>query len=248
MNLERIFTEWGANRRTNPVQAHALIVETARDIVSVNAETLKWMAANLADEERKLFIAALHVEANAMPEELYEPMMRAAVYEPNPMAVQAFVEPCVKAFGVARVMQTLIDYLEKGTDYEKTGAVNALHWASERKSTTASGRHKPIDPKVMGLVDYKRALYLQTFIKNPDLDLRRAIITNLDLDNFGASGAITEQIEKVVKIARMHPDEYIKHRVEVQLRRSPSAYPLPLRKRMDAQAPAKKSWWKQIWK
>jgi hypothetical protein len=248
MNLERIFHEWEANRRTNPAQAHSVIVETARGIVGADAETIKWMATNLTDEVRKLFIAALQVEATAMPEELYEPMMRAAVYEPNPMAVQAFVEPCVKAFGVARVMQTLIDYLEKGTDYEKTGAVNALHWASERKSNTESGRHKAIDPKVLSLIDYQRALYLQTFIKNPDLDLRRAIITNLDMDTFGYSALIVEQIEKVTKICRMHPDEYIKHRVEVQLRRSPSAYPLPLRKRVDAQAPAKKSWWKQIWK
>src|SRR5881392_3005894 len=98
MNLERIFHEWEANRRTNPAQAHSVIVETARDIVSADAETIKWMAVNLSDEARKAFVAALQVEASAMPEDLYEPMMRAAVYEINPMAVQAFVEPCVKAF------------------------------------------------------------------------------------------------------------------------------------------------------
>ena len=53
----------------------------------------------------------------------------------------------------------------------------------------------------------------------------------------------------VIKIARTHPDEYIRHRVEVQLHRSPSAYPLPPRKRAGTQVLGRKSgWWKQLWK
>ena len=249
MNLERSFQDWQSYRNANPVQAHAVIVESAKGIHSVDAEALKWMAAALTDDERKFFVAALYIEANAMPEELYEPMLRAAIYELNPLQVQTFVEPCVKAFGVPRVVQTLVDYFERGTDFEKTGAVNAMHWASERKSTTESGRHKPVEPKLLQLLDYRRSLYLQTFLKNPDVDLRRAIITNLELDPLGVPMMIQEQIDKVIKTARTHTDEYIRHRVEVQLKRSPSAYPLPPRKRTGTQVMNRKSgWWKQLWK
>jgi hypothetical protein len=209
---------------------------------------MRWLAASLNDEQRKLFTAALFVEAQAMPDALYDPMIRAAVYETSPLRAQAFVEPCVKAFGAKRVFQSLIDFLEKGTNYEKTGAVNALHWAGERKTTGEWGKHKHPNADVMALEDYRRTLYLNTFIANSDLDLRRSLITYADLDEFTANHPVKELIQKVVKIARAHPDEYIRHRVEVQLHRSPSAYPLPARKSIDAAMADKKSWWKQLWK
>src|SRR5436305_13601719 len=116
-----------------------------------------------------------------------------------------------------------------------------MHWASQRKSTTESGRHKTVEPKLMQLLDYRRSLYLQTFIKNPDVDLRRAIITNLELDPLGVPMMIQEMIDTVFRIARTHSDEYIRHRVEVQLHRSPSAYPLPPRKRAGTQMMNRKS-------
>ena len=247
MNLERIFAEWQATRTSNPAQAHAVVVEAATTILSIDDGNMRWLAASLTDELRKLFTAALFVEAQAMPEALYEPMVRAAVYETSPLLTQSFVEPCVKAFGAKRVFQSLIDFLEKGTNYEKAGAVNALHWASGRKTVGEWGKQKPLN-ELLALEDYRRTLYLNTFIANPDLDLRRSIITYADLDEFTANAPVLDLIQKVVKIARTHPDEYIRHRVEVQLHRSPSAYPLPARKPLDASKAGKKSWWKQLWK
>ncbi len=191
MNIERHFVDWQATRVNNPAQAHARIVEVAKTLLTCDAETTQWLAASLSDDNRKFFTAALYVESQAMPDSLYEPMLRAAVYETSPLKAQAFVEPCVKAFGVKKVSQSLIDYLEKGSDYEKTGAVNALHWATERKSGGESGWHKPVDGEIIALKDYCRALYLNTFISNPDLDLRRSIITHIDLDTLSSKAAVS---------------------------------------------------------
>lgn len=246
MNLERTFAEWSA-LRGSPVEAQKVVADASSHFVELDDNGMRWLQVSLTDEKRKFFAAALLVGAPAISENLYQPLLHAAVYETSPLRVQAFMEPLVKAFTVKRVYQNLIDYIEKGTDFEKAGAVNALHWVGERKSSGESGRHRP-DMGMMSLDDYRRMLYMNTFINNHDLDVRRSIITYVDMDPFTANAPMKELIEKVTKLARAHPDEYIRHRIEVQLGRSPSAYSLPARKPIDATESTKKSWWKQLWK
>ncbi len=247
MNLEHLYIQWTASLGS-PAQAHRLVADAGTQFLELKDNDIQWLQVALSDQKRKLFAAALLVNAPAVPEQLYEPMLKAAVYELSPARVQAFMEPIVKAFTVKRVYQNLIEYIEKGTNFERAGAINAMHWVGERKVSSESGRHKP-DISLMSLDDYRRMLYLNTFINNSDLDLRRSIITYVDMDPLTANAPMKELMEKVVKIARAHPDEYICHRIEVQLGRTPSAYPLPSRKPIDTtENTHKKSWWKQIWK
>ena len=247
MSLERIYVEWQALRGSNPGKAHALLFDSASRMLNLDADDMRWLMVSLSDEKRKIFTAAALVASPAIPEQLYQPLIRAAVYENSPLRAQAFVEPCVKAFGTKRVYQSLIDYVEKGSNYEKAGAINALHWVSQKKTAAENEKSRP-DATLMGFDDYRRNLYLNTFLTNNDLDVRRSIITYVDMDDFTAPPTIKELIEKVTKIARAHPDEYIRHRIEVQLGRSPSAYSLPPRKPIDATESTKKSFWKQLWK
>jgi len=66
-------------------------------------------------------------EPHKVPEALYESMMRAAVYERDPSKKRAFVEPCVRTFGLRRVSETLLEWFENGSDQEKAGAVQAMY-------------------------------------------------------------------------------------------------------------------------
>jgi hypothetical protein len=247
MKIEHVDLEWTAKRRNNAEAMSVVRAAAPKVLSSAGKADVAWLTNALNDDNHKLFVAALCMEASALPEELFTPLIRAAVNEPSPLQVQAFVEPCIRAFGRKRVYQTLIEYVEKATDYEKAGAVNALHWAAERKSSD-SGRHRVMDQEMMALQDYLRILYLRTFINNPDVDLRRSLLTHMELNPIAPPMAVQEMIDKVVKISRMHADEYIRNRVEVQLGRAPSAYPLPPRKRGGTEVTRKSSWWKQLWK
>jgi hypothetical protein len=246
MNLENCYVQWNAQRH-QAVPSRARLEEAAKQLEEDWAHCMNWLDVALRDEQRKYFVAALYNEVLLLPEALYQSMIRAAVYELNPLLPTTFVKAAVNAFGPERVSQTLMEYLEKGTDFEKAGAVNALHWTGDQGSKSESGRQRPVSPEMMKLLDHRRLIYLQTFVKNPDIDLRRAIITHADLEELGASIALDDLIQKVIKICRASNDEYIRNRVEVQLGRARSVYPLPARSKPDSDT-KKTGWWKQLFK
>ncbi|MFF2186283.1 hypothetical protein [Streptomyces sp. NPDC058155] len=65
------------------------------------------------------------LEREGLPEELFAPLMAAAVYDPDPSFCRWFVEPALYAFGRRRVLSALVDRLRTGTDAERAGAVRA---------------------------------------------------------------------------------------------------------------------------
>lgn len=81
-------------------------------------------ARHLAHAVRKPLLERAH-----LPEELFAPLMAAALYDPDPSFCRWFVEPAVYAFGRRRVMTALLDYLRTGTDAEMTGAERAWYCA-----------------------------------------------------------------------------------------------------------------------
>ncbi|MER5201121.1 hypothetical protein ACWD3J_49560 [Streptomyces sp. NPDC002755] len=81
-------------------------------------------ARHLAHAVRKPLL-----ERACLPEELFAPLMAAAVYDPDPSLCRWFVEPAVYAFGRRRVMTALLDYLRTGTEAEQAGAKRAWYCA-----------------------------------------------------------------------------------------------------------------------
>ncbi|MGH3260510.1 MAG: hypothetical protein ACRDNS_00800 [Trebonia sp.] len=59
---------------------------------------------------------------------------------------------------------------------------------------------------------------LREFISNEDLDVRRCILPGLGLNPARYPAGFRERVTEAVRIARAHPDEYIRHRVERQVR------------------------------
>jgi hypothetical protein len=77
----------------------------------------------------------------------------------------------------------------------------------------------------------KRALNLRTFVFNTNLDVRRSVVPHLDLDPESYSEEDRPLIERAIRIARESDDDYIRHRVEVQLGNEMRLAPLPHRKK-----------------
>ncbi len=207
MDFDRLFDSWRSARAAGDVAAMEDSVRSARRLCSsIGAGGWDWFERSLHDEERKWFTAAVF-KAQPVPKELADRMLRAGVLEKNPSFNRSFVEPCVKSFGATRVLCALLEYLQSGTDAEKAGAASALYWVP---------RQPGIDPDAE-LRQKIRCQMLREFVNNDDLEVRRRIIPMLVLDESKYPEDVRPFAAKAIVIARAHPDQYIRHRVEVQL-------------------------------
>ena len=120
--------------------ARLLDLENAADIPEARR------ARHLAHAARRPLL-----EHASLPEELFGPLMAAAVYDPDPSFCRWFVEPAVYAFGRRRVLKALLDYLQTGTDAEQAGAERAWYCAhlplhADRSAAYAPGGSR--DPAI----------------------------------------------------------------------------------------------------
>jgi hypothetical protein len=59
---------------------------------------------------------------------------------------------------------------------------------------------------------------LQEFVANEDLDVRRSLIGRLSFEPSQYPDHWKPLIAIAIAIARDHPDDYIRHRIEIQIR------------------------------
>jgi hypothetical protein len=200
------FRTWSEVRRGLRQEVQALMQAARKRVARNTPDDWQWLAEALGDAERKWFVAEVF-ETHPVPGRLLGPMLRAGVLERNPSSNRAFIEPCVRSLGARRVLEALLRYLESGTDAEKAGAASALYWVG------GNPRSEELD----GLRERLRGQMLREFVHNPDLDVRRLIIPMLRLEPEAYPEELRPLVPAVIEIARSHPDEYIRHRVEVQL-------------------------------
>ncbi|MFX1535593.1 MAG: hypothetical protein ACFFDI_15320 [Promethearchaeota archaeon] len=202
-------------------------------------DDLDWFTKALKDPHKKWFVAAIAARTEHLTDSLFIPLLRAAIEEVNPSANRAFVEPCMRAYGARRVNEYLLDVLETGEPFEQAGAVNALYWANVRLTF-----HYPVPEFTLehatpesraeyeALSDIwlrKRMLYLECFISSKDVHVQRSLIAGLNLYPDAYPDSHKPLVAKAIKLARSHEDEYIRHRVEVQLGTERMLKPLPHR-------------------
>lgn len=91
------------------------------------------VAANVPEDRRARHLARAArrplLERASLSEEFFDPLMAAAVYDPDPSFCRWFVEPALYAFGRHRVMTALLGYLRTGTTAEIAGARRAWYCA-----------------------------------------------------------------------------------------------------------------------
>lgn len=151
------------------------------------------------------------------PEELFATLIRAAVHDPNPSFNRQLIEPALAAVGRRRVQEALLELLSSGTDAEKAGAARAWYWTQvpSRFGISTPESQQEYDA-VEDLRTRWRQTALQEFVSNEDLDVRRCILPGLTLNPAHYPAGIQDLVATAVHIARTHPDEYIRHRVEHQ--------------------------------
>jgi hypothetical protein len=83
--------------------------------------------------------------------------------------------------------------------------------------------------------DRKRETYLRVFVFNENVTVRRQVIPSLNLDEESYSLELKPLVQQAIEIARSHPDQYIRHRVEVQLGNERLLLPIPVRSKEDSE-------------
>jgi hypothetical protein len=250
MRFDRYYQVWrDARGRHDLAHVREPLQEAIKAVASLTTEEIAWLVQALRDNNRKLFVAYILRQAAVFPQELFEPMLQAAIDELNPSVCRTFVEPCISAFGQVPTIEHLMRVVRMGPDFDKAGAVNAMHWTYNEKGGADLTSRASSDHALEELVGRRRILFMDTFVNNTNLDVRRSIMCQLELEPLLYPPQLKEKVKLAQEIARTHPDEYIRHRVDVQLGRARSVYPLPQR-----QAPGtvagpvlQKSWWQRIW-
>lgn len=161
-------------------------------------------------------------EAGPVPEEWFEPLIRAAVHEPDPSFVRELVQPAVAAFGRRRVRLALLGYLENGDAADAGGAARAWYPTlvplsfptGSRNPTPESAaeqaKYRDLDRR------YSQAA-LQRFVADQDLDVRRCLLPSLWLSPDAYPADMQNLVTRAIEIARTSDDEYLRHRVEIQI-------------------------------
>jgi hypothetical protein len=139
-----------------------------------------------------------------LPEELFEPLMGTAVYEPDPSHTQRHIRPALAAFGRRRVRTRLLEYLRTGTDYEIVGAADAWYCSALR----VRGSVIEDDP-CTDLQHRFQETGLHIFLDNDHLGVRCRIISLLDLRIDGNPPELRPLVSEVLRIAHAHPDNTI---------------------------------------
>lgn len=229
MDWEEQYNQWiFARQARDNLRLQALETQARTELSNRRLSDVKWHISALegateADQVKRSFLVYILRKGNQMPSRLFSPMLRAGVYERNPSFNRDYIEPCLRCFGVRAVNQELIDhFMLYGSDYEKAGVASAFYW-----SFGLNGYRDIKKKNVSELRERVRHWFLTEFAHNNNLEVRRRIIPSLDLNPEHYPAELQELIPKVVDIARAHTDEYIRHRIEIQLGENGPYLPLP---------------------
>ena len=230
MYWDELFADFAAlwpTRRWGQEQ-HRLRGAATRLFARASWPERQWLTGALEDDERKWFAAFVIDCAGDMPRRFFGPMLRAAVYERNPSNNRTFVEPCLRRQGVGAVVEALLAYVSEGSDFEKAGAVNALYWAWRPEHATARGTGQAAND-LSDLAGRQNAVLLTEFVRNANVDVRRSIISKLPLDPNNYPAQLRGMVGEAVRIAETSPDDYVRHRLAIQLGAGGPFEPLPHR-------------------
>ncbi|MFE3206190.1 hypothetical protein [Embleya sp. NPDC059237] len=176
------------------------------------------VATTSNDQARRLALAVRKplLERASLPDELFAPLMAAAVHDPDPSFCRWFVEPAVYAFGRRRVMAALVDYLRDGTDAERAGAVRAWYMAHVPLRADHSPAYGPggVREPAPDEAQEARTAWLEAsmrvFADTTDPRMRHRVLPNLPTSPTAYPPSLHEPREHTLASARAHPDPHIR--------------------------------------
>lgn len=208
-------------------------VGTAEDLAAFRAcepPVALELAALLRHPRHRHFVKLLVFATEHVPDALFSEVVLAGVHTLNPSFNKHFIWPCTLVHGRRRVVAELIGICQSGSDLEKAGAARALYWGSAARERIYWPHHQhytryqgdPDAPVDDLLADFEEWA-LAEFIRNDDLDLRRALVSHVP----AGLRRFPDLARSAIEIARSHPDPFIRDRLRADLGESPLLPCLP---------------------
>ncbi len=168
----------------------------------------RWTEAAPNEREQRIALRGAlgyldRVYLTDLAEPFFDALVRAAIYDPDPSFNRQFVEPLRAAFGARRTQEALLVILTTGTNQERAGAARAWYWATLEQVEDVQAR-------------WNHAA-LHEFVANEDINVRRCVLPQLTLHPSQYPEELHPLVAEAVHIARTHADDYLRHRVELQV-------------------------------
>lgn len=200
-SLDRFCKEYISEWSGHPEHLDRLLKD-ARSAMQGSNEDWVWCRESLEHSKKRWFVARLFAKS-PVPGRLLSSMIEAAIDVDNPSTNRHFIEPCVRSLGALYVLKALHKVLEGQSAIKQTGALDALYWVN------TNPRQEDLSEE-RGLL---RKITIKLFLETDYVPLQRSIISKL----YPHSEDEDPRFSLVVEMARNHEDEYIRHRIEVQL-------------------------------
>lgn len=94
------------------------------------AVALAWFEGALTDAPKKWFVAKVMENTNPVPRSLLDPLLKAALKEPNLSANRLFIEPCIRTFGAQTVRARICELASDPKVNYGEGLANAMYWVN----------------------------------------------------------------------------------------------------------------------
>lgn len=94
-----------------------------------SANDISLLKSFLVDNDKKWFVAHLLDNLDTFPVDLLDPMVQAAVNEPDPSFNNDFVKPCRRVFDYVDILNILLDTFRSNDIDKKIGVLKVLYWA-----------------------------------------------------------------------------------------------------------------------
>ncbi|MFJ9118031.1 hypothetical protein ACIRJO_21040 [Streptomyces sp. NPDC102394] len=156
------------------------------------------------------------LERAHLPDEMFVPLMAAAVHDPDPSFCGWFVEPALYCFGRRRVLEALVAYLRTGTDLERAGATQAWYWAhmplrAHRSPACApDGTRDPAIDCSRDAEDAWLEVSMQVLAEATDVGVRNRLFRMLPISREAYPPGLRDLFERSLSAARTDPDEDIR--------------------------------------
>jgi hypothetical protein len=105
-----------------------LIGGAASTLPKDNSESLAWFISSLNQSPNKWFVAKVMALAAPVPQSMFDPLVLAALLEPNPSATRNFIEPCVRSFGTQAVRNRIKALSNEPGVTQNNGVENTTYW------------------------------------------------------------------------------------------------------------------------
>ena len=119
------------NSPTSSEQSSAiqkLIGKAASMLPKDNSESLAWFKSALNQSQSKWFVAKVMALATPVPRSMLDPLVLAALLEPNTSATKNLIEPCVRSFGAQTVKSRIQALSNEPGVSQNNGVEKATYW------------------------------------------------------------------------------------------------------------------------